>query len=145
MAINFTKNIEQYTTTTRSTRVKHFMEFASKKQLESAGVLESAKLEFVKGIKNTFTFALHNDKRYMAITLYKASAENKYSFLILDLQEQAIAEVGSIKEAKAEILELVAQDAEKTEEVVAEEQVVKTRKRKNNKAEATESDMEETR
>lgn len=112
MTINFTKNVEQYTTTQRSNKVKHFADFTSKKQLEEAGVLSQDKLNFVKEIKGTFSFSLHEDGRYMAITLYKATAEKKYNFLIVDLLELAIAEVGSIKEAKAAVLELAANKEE---------------------------------
>lgn len=119
MAINFTKNVEQYTTAQRNTRVKHFMEFTSKKQLENADILNKQELEFVKSIKGTFSFSLHEGERYMAITLYKASAERKYNFLVVDLQEMAIAEADSIKQAKAEILELVL--ADKAKEIVQEE------------------------
>ena len=93
MAINFSKEIEQYTTIQRGTRTKQFMEFTSKKQLQDAEVLTDKELKFVTAIKGTFNFALHNDGRYMAITLYRATAEKKYTFLILDLQEQAVAEV----------------------------------------------------
>lgn len=107
MAMKFTKNVEQYTTTARTNKVKHFMEFTSKRQLEIASVLTDEELEFVKSVKGTFSFALHEDGRYMAVTLYKANAERKYNFLVLDLQEKAIAEVDSIKNAKAEILSLV--------------------------------------
>lgn len=107
MSINFTKNIEQYTTTNKNTRVKHFTEYTSKKQLQDACVLDDATLAFATSIKGTFNYALHEDGRYMAVTLYKATNnERKYNFLILDLQEQAVAEVNSIREAKAEILEL---------------------------------------
>lgn len=116
MAINFTKNVEQFTTTQRAEKVKNFMEFTSKKQLETANVLNVEELEFVKSIKGTFNFALHIEKRYMAITLYKANAEKKYSFLVLDLQEKAIAQVDSIKQAKAEILKIVNTVEESTEE-----------------------------
>lgn len=119
MAINFTKNVEQYTTTQKNSRVKHFMEFTSKKQLENADILNKQELEFVKSIKGTFSFSLHEGERYMAITLYKASAERKYNFLVVDLQEMAIAEADSIKQAKAEILELVL--ADKAKEIVDEE------------------------
>lgn len=112
MAINFTKNIEQYTTTQRNTRAKHFMEYTSKKQLQDAGALEGDALEFATSIKGTFSFAIHENKRYVAVTLYKATAERKYNFLILDLQEKAIAEANSIREAKSSILELVEQDVQ---------------------------------
>lgn len=113
MAINFTKNIEEFTSIHRATKAKQFMEFTSKKQLQDADVLTDKELKFVTNIKGTFNFALHNDGRYMAITLYHSTAEKKYNFLVLDLQEQAVAEVGSIKEAKAEILALVS-EAEET-------------------------------
>lgn len=106
MTINFTNNVEQYTTAQKSTREKHFMDFTSKKQLENADVLGDAELEFAKSIKNTFSFALHENKRYMAVTLYKATAEKKYTFLVLDLQEKKVAEMDSIKNAKAAIMEL---------------------------------------
>ena len=44
----------------------------------------------------------------MALTLYKNNAsDRKYSFLIVDLEEQAVAEVDSIKNAKSEIMALV--------------------------------------
>ena len=119
MAINFTKNVEQYTTAQRTTRIKHFMEFTSKKQLEQADVLNKQELEFVKNIKGTFSFSLHDEERYMAITLYKANSDRKYNFLVVDLQEQAIAEVDSIKNAKSEILELVL--ADKAKSIVQEE------------------------
>ena len=121
MTINFTKNVEQYTTTQRSNKVKHFTDFTSKKQLEEAGVLSQDKLNFVKEIKGTFSFSFHEDGRYMAITLYKATAEKKYNFLIVDLKELAIAEVGSIKEAKAAILELAANKEEEEGESGDEE------------------------
>ena len=55
----------------------------------------------------------------MAITLYKANAERKYNFLIVDLQEKAIAEADSIKNAKSAILEQVL--ADKAEEIVQED------------------------
>lgn len=126
MAINFTKNVEQYTTINRATRAKQFMEFTSKKQLQTANVLTDKELLFVTGIKGTFNFALHNDGRYMAVTIYRSTAERKYNFLILDLQEQAVAEVGSIKEAKAEILALISASDATAEEVAETAETVET-------------------
>lgn len=121
MAINFTNNIEQFTSIQRAVKTKQFMEYGSKKQLQDADVLTDKELKFVTSIKGTFNFALHVDGRYMAVTLYRAANnERKYNFLVLDLQSQAVAEVGSIKEAKAEILELVEQ-ANKPEETAETE------------------------
>jgi hypothetical protein len=106
MAINFTTNIEQYTTTNTTARTSNYISFASKKQLQNAGVLNTDALNFVLSIKNTFAFAVHNDKQYVAITLYYASTKS-YGFIVCDLHNKAIAEAGSIKHAKAEIMALV--------------------------------------
>ena len=129
MSINFTSNINDFASTqTRATRVKNFMEFTSKKKLEDAAVLTPAQLEEVKKIKGTFTFALHNDGRYMVVTLYHANAEKKYQFLILDLETLQVAECDSVKNAKAAVMELVnaaataQQEAEKAEEAHSEEE-----------------------
>lgn len=129
MSINFTSNINDFASTqTRATRVKNFMEFTSKKKLEDAGVLTPAQLEEVKKIKGTFTFALHNDGRYMVVTLYHANAEKKYQFIILDLETLQVAECDSVKNAKAAVMELVnaaataQQEEEKAEEAHSEEE-----------------------
>lgn len=127
MSINFTSNINDFASTqTRATRVKNFMEFTSKKKLEDAAVLTPAQLEEVKKIKGTFTFALHNDGRYMVVTLYHANAEKKYQFLILDLETLQVAECDSVKNAKAAVMELVNAAAtahqEEAEEAHSEEE-----------------------
>lgn len=120
MSINFTSNINDFASTqSRATRVKNFMEFTSKKKLEDAAVLTPAQLEEVKKIKGTFTFALHNDGRYMVVTLYHANAEKKYQFLILDLETMQVAECDSVKNAKAAVMELV--NATPAEEKAEEE------------------------
>lgn len=129
MSINFTSNINDFASTqSRATRVKNFTEFTSKKKLEDAAVLTPAQLDEVKKIKGTFTFALHNDGRYMVVTLYHANAEKKYQFLILDLETLQVAECDSVKNAKAAVMELVnatktaQQEEEKAEEAHSEEQ-----------------------
>ena len=129
MSINFTSNINDFACTqSRASRVKNFTEFTSKKKLEDAAVLTPAQLEEVKKIKGTFTFALHNDGRYMVVTLYHANAEKKYQFLILDLETMQVAECDSVKNAKAAVMELVnatktaQQEEEKAEEAHSEEQ-----------------------
>lgn len=129
MSINFTSNINDFASTqSRATRVKNFTEFTSKKKLEDAAVLTPAQLEEVKKIKGTFTFALHNDGRYMVVTLYHANAEKKYQFIILDLETSQVAECDSVKNAKAAVMELVnaaataPQEKEKAEEAHSEEE-----------------------
>lgn len=127
MSINFTSNINDFASTqSRATRVKNFTEFTSKKKLEDAAVLTPAQLEEVKKIKGTFTFALHNDGRYMVVTLYHANVEKKYQFLILDLETLQVAECDSVKNAKAAVMELVNAAAtapqEEAEEAHSEEE-----------------------
>ena len=125
MSINFTSNINDFASTqSRATRVKNFTEFTSKKKLEDAAVLTPAQLEEVKKIKGTFTFALHNDGRYMVVTLYHANAEKKYQFIILDLETYQVAECDSVKNAKAAVMELVnaTPAEEKAEEEHSEEE-----------------------
>ena len=129
MSINFTSNINDFASAqSRATRVKNFTEFTSKKKLEDAAVLTPAQLEEVKKIKGTFTFALHNDGRYMVVTLYHANAEKKYQFIILDLETLQVAECDSVKNAKAAVMELVnaaktaQQEEEKAEEAHSEEE-----------------------
>lgn len=140
MSINFTSNINDFASTqSRATRVKNFTEFTSKKKLEDAAVLTPAQLEEVKKIKGTFTFALHNDGRYMVVTLYHANAEKKYQFLILDLETLQVAECDSVKNAKAAVMELVnatpaegkaEEEAPATEEEQDKEEAPKSKKSK---------------
>lgn len=140
MAINFTSDIDTFTTATRSARAKNFTEFTSKKKLEEAGILPQDQLDFVKKIRGTFTFALHTGGRYMVVTLYHATADKKYQFIVVDLEKKLIAECDSVKNAKAEVMELVkapvAEEATATEEPAetpAEEQNTPKRGRKNAK------------
>lgn len=135
MSINFTSNINDFASTqSRATRVKNFTEFTSKKKLEDAAVLTPAQLEEVKKIKGTFTFALHNDGRYMVVTLYHANAEKKYQFIILDLETMQVAECDSVKNAKAAVMELVNAAAtapeEEAEEAQNTEEATKSKKSK---------------
>lgn len=137
MSINFTSNINDFASAqSRATRVKNFTEFTSKKKLEDAAVLTPAQLEEVKKIKGTFTFALHNDGRYMVVTLYHANAEKKYQFIILDLETFQVAECDSVKNAKAAVMELVnaaktaPQEEEKAEEAQDTEKAPKSKKSK---------------
>lgn len=80
-----------------------FIEYASKKQLKAANILTGEQFDFVAAVKYVFTISLHEQKRYAALTLYNANAENKYSFLVLDLQTKSIEKAESIKLAKQDI------------------------------------------
>ena len=110
-----------------------FMESWSEKKLEEAGILPQDQLDFVKQIRGTFTFALHTEGRYMVITLYHANAEKKYQFIVVDLQEKLIAECDSVKNAKAEVMELVSTATKAEEAPAAENAEVPAKGRKSKK------------
>lgn len=84
-----------------------FIEFTSKKKLRAANILSSEQYAFIDSIRSVFTMSLHEQRRYMALTLYHYATKS-YSFLIADLQTKAIAESGSIKQAKQTIRERIA-------------------------------------
>lgn len=129
MAINFTNNIESLTVTaTRAARAKNFMEYTSKKKLQESGVLTEEQYKTVADITGIFNIAIHNDKRYVAVTIYRASSDPKYSFVIVDLNTKQVASAPSIKEAKKAILEQVKEDTENAgaQESQKEEQAAPT-------------------
>lgn len=104
--LNFTTDLEKYTTASTRTHSSQFTQYASKKQLAQANILDAQALEFLLAIKNTFAFAVHTNLQYVAITLYYANTKS-YAFLVVDLHNKAVAPVASIKQAKQEILALV--------------------------------------
>ena len=111
-----TVNFDELTVTTRnSTREKNFVEYTSKKALRDAGVLTAEQFAKVDAVKGLFTCALHVGGRWAALTVYKASAEKKYSFFALDLHDGKCYGYDSIKETKADILEEVAAATADTE------------------------------
>ena len=99
MAINFTTNIEQYTTTNTTARTSNFYSYASKKQLQSANILSDSSLQFLLALKNTFAFAVHTNLQYVAVTLYYANTK-KYAFIVVDLHAQAVAQVMELVNAQ---------------------------------------------
>lgn len=112
MAINFNTNMETLSvSTTRAARAKNFTEFTSKKKLKESGVLNDEQYKLIDGITGTFNIAIHNEMRYVAVTIYRANTEPKYSFVIVDMEQKGFANAASIKEAKRMILEQVAEDA----------------------------------
>lgn len=115
---------------TRRTRTSQFTEYTSKKKLFESGVLTKEQQEQVSQIKNTFSFSLDNDNKYLIITLYNRNEEKKYSFFILNLASMTGIAADSIKKAKETVLEFLNMEVkdEVVEEVkeAAEEQVVVT-------------------
>lgn len=111
MAINFNTTIDTFAQTQKTVRAKNFMEFTSKKKLQESGEVTEAQFAIIDKVKGTFSLALHKDKKYMVITIYRANAEQKYQFVILDINTGACATANSVKVAKQMVLEQVAEEA----------------------------------
>lgn len=117
----FNADTTEFTTTTRGGhRSSQFITFTSKKQLREAEmeILSSDKIDFLTSLIGTFSFAVHKQGKYAAITLWTSG---EYKFLVANLDEKTIAIVNTVKEAKQAVIELV-----KSETVVATEQVEET-------------------
>lgn len=107
--LNFTATLEDVISaqaTGRST-IKQFLEFNSKKKLVESKLLNENVIEYIKKLKNTFTFYVHKDLRYIVITVYYSTSKT-YKFLVLDTETLQVAEADSVKIAKKEVMELVA-------------------------------------
>lgn len=111
MAINFNTTIDTFAQTQKTVRAKNFMEFTSKKKLQESGEVTEEQFAVIDKVKGTFSLALHKDKKYMVITIYRANAEQKYQFVILDINTGACATADSVKVAKQMVLEQVAEEA----------------------------------
>lgn len=104
--LNFDKTMDQVITEQAVTsRTSSFTEYNSKKKLLESGVLSDKQSEFIKQLKNTFTFYLHTDGDFLVITMYYSNTK-KYGFLVVDLNTLKVAEAESVKLAKQGVLEI---------------------------------------
>lgn len=90
-----------------------FVDYTSKKKLRAAHVLTDEQFELIDGIKGFFVAAVHIEKRYVAMTLFRANNTPQYSYLVVDLDTKAIEQAKSIKLAKQMIRERISPHAEK--------------------------------
>lgn len=138
--LNFNTNIQEVVANQETVKRTHsFTEYNSKKKLFDAGVLTETQQNYIQQLKGTFTFHLHTGNRYLVITMYY-SKDKKYGFLVVDLETLQCAEADSVKNAKKEVMEIVANatpetPAEETVETPAqeEEKVEEPAKRNRNK------------
>ena len=125
--LNFNTNIQEIVANQETTkRTTSFTEYNSKKKLFDAGVLNEKQQTYIQQLKGTFTFHLHTGNRYLVITMYY-SRDKKYGFLVVDLETLQCAEADSVKNAKKEVMEIVASatpetPTEKTAEAPAQEE-----------------------
>jgi len=106
--LNFNTNIQEVVANQETVkRTSSFTEYNSKKKLFDAGVLNEQQQTYIQQLKGTFTFHLHTGNRYLVITMYY-SKDKKYGFLVVDLETLQCAEADSVKNAKKEVLEIVA-------------------------------------
>lgn len=105
--LNFNTNIETVIATQETTKkAREFVEYASKKKLLDAGVLNETQRNYISQLKGTFSFSLHISNRYLVVTMYY-SREKKYGYLVVDLTTFGCAEANSVKEAKKGVIELL--------------------------------------
>ena len=117
--LNFSTDVQELISAQETVkRTKSFMDYTSKKKLFDAGVLNEQQKTYIQKLKGTFNFALHTGNRYLVVTLYN-SKDKKYRFLVVDLETFQCAEADSIKNAKKEVMEII---ANATPEVAAEEE-----------------------
>ena len=100
------------TQTTGRTSHKQFMEYNSKKKLLESKLFDETVIKYIRDLKNTFTFSVHKDLRYVVITMYYSTSKS-YKFFVLDTKTLQVAEAESVKMAKQGVLELVAANNKK--------------------------------
>lgn len=122
--LNFNTSIQEtIATQEKTTRTSAFTEYNSKKKLFAAGILTAEQEQYITQLKGTFTFHIHNENRYLVVTMYY-SATKTYGFIIMDLFTLQCATADSIKNAKKGVLDVIAAanaEATKTEENKADE------------------------
>lgn len=128
--LNFNTNIQEVVANQETVKRTHaFEEFNSKKKLFESGRLDESKQAYIAQLKGTFTFHLHEANRYLVVTMYYSNTK-KYGFLVVDLETLACAEADSVKNAKREVLEIVASETgdavEAEQEAEVEEAPMKT-------------------
>ena len=117
--LNFNMNIQEVVASQETVKKAHaFEEYNSKKKLFESGRLNETQQAYIAQLKGTFTFHLHTGNRYLVVTMFYSNTK-KYGFLVVDLETLACAEADSVKNAKREVLEIVAsQELETSEEAV---------------------------
>lgn len=106
--LDFNTNIQDVIATQKTTNRTHaFVEYNSKKNLFESGRLTEAQQTFIRQLKGTFTFNIHESNRYLVVTMYY-SKDKKYGFIIVDLETLKCAQSDSVKNAKKGVLELIA-------------------------------------
>ena len=125
--LNFNTNIQEVVANQETVKRTHsFTEYASKKRLFEANILTETQKNYIQQLKGAFTFHLHTGNRYLVITMYYSSTK-KYGFLVMDLETLQCAEADSVKNAKKEVMEIVANatpetPTEETAEAPAQEE-----------------------
>jgi hypothetical protein len=125
--LNFNTNIQEVVANQETIkRTSSFMEYNSKKKLFDASILTETQKTYIQQLKGTFTFHLHTENRYLVVTMYY-SKDKKYGFLVVDLETLQCAEADSVKNAKKEVMEIIASATPETPaETTVEEPVQET-------------------
>lgn len=94
-----------------TTRGSNYTTYDSKKKLMAANILTPEQTKVLEQLKNTFLFNVHNDKKYMVITMYY-SKDKETKFYVYNMHTHTFAELPSVKIAKQYVAELIKKDCE---------------------------------
>lgn len=109
---------------------KQFTDFISKKQLIDSKLLTETQKDYIVKLKNTFTYSLHNSKKFMLFTVWNSNSKT-YTYYVLDMLTLKAAETKSVKIGKQQILELLNNSkTEAKEEAKEEAKIVVVKKSK---------------
>lgn len=110
--------------TERTLRGSDYSNYGSKKKLLEAQTLATEVTDVLVQIKNTFSFSIHKDHKYIIVTIVKNKV---YSFLVVDTETMAVTVTTTIRQAKKIVAEFIAQsEVEVKPEAISEEPAVAT-------------------
>lgn len=122
---NTVKNIMDIIAEQKVTKTSNYTTYESKKKLMDAKVLTEKQAEVLTQLKNTFLFNLHNDKKYLVITMYYSKTKST-GFIVLNLHNFDCHQAESVKKAKELVGELIKKDNEvvETMETITTEETI---------------------
>lgn len=102
---NTTINEVISTQVTAKTSNKQFVEYNSKKKLETSN-LDKTVITKILELVNTFTFYVHISNKFVVITMYYSKTKS-YGHYVLDCNTLQLAKVNSMSQGKKAVLEIV--------------------------------------
>ena len=107
--LNFNTTLEEVinTQTTGRTNNGQFTEYYSKKKFIEGNLYSETVNNYIKQLKNAFTFYVHKGLKYIVFIMYYSTTKT-YGYFVMDTETLQVAEVQSVKTGKKEVLEILA-------------------------------------